>query len=169
MKKRKADGGQASDNVADYRHKRVTRLNIPPAGLEARGEIAKERRIKWAYNPHLAPALRFAGTGRAAIFGLFAFVRANKETCKEPFTEMAHLINRTGDLEESLLRLYGELEIPVQIKAHGIPKEALPEIAFYTSRDAVKWRRTPQRPASRRSWRCSRRCTNNQWRGQHKR
>ena len=49
----------------DYRHKNVTRLNIPPAGLEARGEIAREKRIKWAYNPHLAPALRFDGTGKA--------------------------------------------------------------------------------------------------------
>src|SRR4030042_96650 len=65
MRKRKTDTGQAGENVVDYRHKRVTRLNIPPAGLEARGEIAKEKRIKWAYNPHLAPALRFDGTGRA--------------------------------------------------------------------------------------------------------
>ena len=65
MKKRKKDTGQVGENVVDYRHKSVTRLNIPPAGLEARGEIAREKRIKWAYNPHLAPALRFDGTGRA--------------------------------------------------------------------------------------------------------
>src|SRR4030042_4881592 len=66
MRKRKADAGKAgAENVVDYRHKNVTRLNIPPAGLEARGEIAREKRIKWAYNPHLAPALRFDGTGRA--------------------------------------------------------------------------------------------------------
>ncbi|MDP3096516.1 MAG: DNA methyltransferase, partial [Syntrophales bacterium] len=65
MRKRKADTGQAGENVVDYRHKNVTRLNIPPAGLEARGEIAREKRIKWAYNPHLAPALRFDGTGKS--------------------------------------------------------------------------------------------------------
>ncbi|MDO8722093.1 MAG: hypothetical protein Q7J31_07665 [Syntrophales bacterium] len=65
MKKRKTDAGKAGENVVDYRHKNVTRLNIPPAGLEARGEIVKEKRIKWAYNPHLAPALRFDGTGGA--------------------------------------------------------------------------------------------------------
>ena len=50
--------------MVDYRHKNVTRLNIPPAGLEARGEIVREKRIKYAYNPHLAPALRFDGTGK---------------------------------------------------------------------------------------------------------
>ncbi|MBU2053375.1 MAG: site-specific DNA-methyltransferase [Proteobacteria bacterium] len=65
MKKRKADVGQAGEGVVDYRHKNVTRLNIPPSGLEARGEIAREKRIKWAYNPHLAPALRFDGTGKS--------------------------------------------------------------------------------------------------------
>jgi adenine-specific DNA-methyltransferase len=65
MKKRKMDTGNAGENVVDYRHKNVTRLNIPPAGLEARGEIAREKRIKWAYNPHLAPALRFDGTGKS--------------------------------------------------------------------------------------------------------
>ena len=66
MRKRKMDAGKAgAENVVDYRHKNVTRLNIPPAGLEARGEIAREKRIKWAYNPHLAPALRFDGTGKS--------------------------------------------------------------------------------------------------------
>ena len=53
MKKRKTDAGNAGESVVDYRHKNVTRLNIPPAGLEARGEIAREKRIKWAYNPSL--------------------------------------------------------------------------------------------------------------------
>ncbi|MCX5845607.1 MAG: hypothetical protein NTW12_04505 [Deltaproteobacteria bacterium] len=65
MRKRKADASKAGENVVDYRYKTVTRLNIPSAGLEARGEIAREKRIKCAYNPHLAPALRFDGTGRA--------------------------------------------------------------------------------------------------------
>ena len=66
MRKKKTDAGKAgAENVVDYRHKNVTRLNIPPAGLEARGEIAREKRIKWAYNPHLAPALRFDGTGKS--------------------------------------------------------------------------------------------------------
>jgi adenine-specific DNA-methyltransferase len=73
MRKRKMDTGKAGETVVDYRHKSSKRLNIPPAGLEARGEIVKEKRIKWAYNPHLAPALRFDGTGQAdAISELIA-------------------------------------------------------------------------------------------------
>jgi hypothetical protein len=36
MRKRKADAGQAGENIVDYRHKSVTRLNIPPAGREER-------------------------------------------------------------------------------------------------------------------------------------
>ncbi len=66
MRKRKTDASKAgAENVVDYRHRTSKRLNIPPAGLEARGEIAREKRIKWAYNPHLAPALRFDATGKA--------------------------------------------------------------------------------------------------------
>ena len=61
---KKGDDGSL-DNVRDYRHENVKRLNIPPAGLEARGPIIKEKKIRYAYNPHLAPALRFDGTGRA--------------------------------------------------------------------------------------------------------
>ena len=50
MRKKKTDAGKAgAENVVDYRHKNVKRLNIPPAGLEARGEIAREKRIKYAY------------------------------------------------------------------------------------------------------------------------
>jgi aldehyde:ferredoxin oxidoreductase len=85
--------------------------------------------------------------GRAAIFGLLCFVKANKQTCKEAFIDMAQLINRSNDLEESLLYLYRELEIPVSLKAYGIPKSSLTEIAFYTSRDAVNMATDPTSPS----------------------
>ena len=49
--------------VVDYRHKTSSRLNIPPAGIAARGKIVKEKKIEYAYNPHLSPSLRFDGTG----------------------------------------------------------------------------------------------------------
>jgi aldehyde:ferredoxin oxidoreductase len=84
--------------------------------------------------------------GRAAIFGLLGFVMANKDTCREQFCDMAYLINRSDDLEESLRRLYRELEIPLSLKSHGIKKEALKEIAFYTSRDAVNMATDPTTP-----------------------
>ena len=85
--------------------------------------------------------------GRAAIFGLLGFVMANKETCKDAFMDMAYLINRSSDLEQSLRWLYGELNINLSLKAHGISREALKEIAFYTSRDAVNMATDPTSPS----------------------
>jgi aldehyde:ferredoxin oxidoreductase len=85
--------------------------------------------------------------GRAAIFGLICFVKANKETCKEQFIDMSQLINRSNDLEQSLLYLYRELEIPLSLKTHGIAKEDLKEIAFYASRDAVNMATDPTTPS----------------------
>jgi aldehyde:ferredoxin oxidoreductase len=81
--------------------------------------------------------------GRAAIYGLLCFVKANKETCKEQFTDMAQLLNRSNDLEESLLEFYEKLDIPIRLKALGIPKDDLKKIAFYASRDAVNMATDP--------------------------
>jgi alcohol dehydrogenase class IV len=50
--------------------------------------------------------------GRAAMYGLLCFVKANKETCKEQFTDMAQLLNRSNDLEESLREFYRKLDTP---------------------------------------------------------
>jgi hypothetical protein len=41
-RKSKDADGQSGDGVPDLRHTGVTRLNIPRAGIEARGEIVKE-------------------------------------------------------------------------------------------------------------------------------
>ncbi len=81
--------------------------------------------------------------GRAAIYGLLCFVKANKETCKEQFIDMAQLLNRSNDLEGSLLEFYRKLDIPISLKAHGIPKDDLKKIAFYASRDAVNMATDP--------------------------
>ncbi|PIU60714.1 MAG: hypothetical protein COS85_23050 [Armatimonadetes bacterium CG07_land_8_20_14_0_80_59_28] len=62
MRKPKQNSG---DNVVDYRHKSARWLNIPPAGLAARGEVVREKRTHFVYNPHLSPALRFDATGKA--------------------------------------------------------------------------------------------------------
>ncbi len=87
--------------------------------------------------------------GKAAIFGLLCFVKANKETCKELFIDMAQLMNRSVDLEESLLTLYRKLDITISLQSHGILKEDLAEIAFYTSRDAVNMATDPTSPNQR--------------------
>jgi len=81
--------------------------------------------------------------GRAAIYGLLCFVKANKEACKEQFIDMAQLLSRSNDLEESLLEFYRKLDIAISLKAHGIPKEDLKKIAFDTSRDAVNMATDP--------------------------
>ena len=81
--------------------------------------------------------------GRGAIYGLLCFVKANKETCKEQFIDLAQLLNRSNDLEESLLEFYRRLDIPISLKAHGIPKEDLKKIAFDASRDAVNMATDP--------------------------
>ncbi|MBM4340806.1 MAG: iron-containing alcohol dehydrogenase [Deltaproteobacteria bacterium] len=81
--------------------------------------------------------------GRAAIYGLLCFVKANKETCKEQFIDLAQMLNRSNDLEEGLLEFYRKLDIPVQLKGLGIPKEDLKRIAFYASRDAVNMATDP--------------------------
>ena len=87
--------------------------------------------------------------GRAAIFGLMAFVKANTETCQEQFMDMAFLIDRSEDLEESLRSLYQKLEIALSLKAQGISREALEEIAFYASRDAVNMATDPTTPSQK--------------------
>ena len=64
MARRKRKTDKTGENVVDYRHKNVKRLNIPPAGLTARGEIVREKKVRYAYNPHLSPVLRFDATGK---------------------------------------------------------------------------------------------------------
>ncbi len=85
--------------------------------------------------------------GRAALYGLLCFVKANRETCKEPFIDMAQLLNRSNDLEESLFALYRKLDISISLKALGIPRDDLKKIAFYASRDAVNMATDPTTPS----------------------
>jgi aldehyde:ferredoxin oxidoreductase len=92
---------------------------------------------------HVLGAHYHLSHGRAAIYGLLCFVKANKETCKEQFIDMAQLLNRSNDLEGSLLEFYRKLDIPISLKAHGIPKDDLKKIAFYASRDAVNMATDP--------------------------
>ena len=44
----------------------ATRKNIPPAGLEAQGEVRAKAAVRYEYNPHLPPALRSAADAGAA-------------------------------------------------------------------------------------------------------
>ncbi|MDG4594959.1 MAG: site-specific DNA-methyltransferase [Candidatus Contendobacter sp.] len=50
--------------VADYRFD-AARKNIPPAGLAAQGKLAEPKRIRYDYDPHRPPLLRFDASGAA--------------------------------------------------------------------------------------------------------
>lgn len=88
--------------------------------------------------------------GRAAIYGLLCFVKANKEACKEPFIDLAQLLNHSNDLEASLLGLIQQLDLPISLNRLGVPKKDLAKIAFYVSRDAVNMATDPTSPSQKR-------------------
>jgi adenine-specific DNA-methyltransferase len=50
--------------VRDYRHD-AKRKNNPPAGLAAQGKVREVPKVRYDYNPHLPPVLRFDETGSA--------------------------------------------------------------------------------------------------------
>ena len=50
-------------NVTDYRHDEATRKNNPPAKIAAEGTVPVMGKIRYEYNPRLAPVLRFDPTG----------------------------------------------------------------------------------------------------------
>jgi adenine-specific DNA-methyltransferase len=52
--------------VADYRYD-ASRKNIPPAGLAAQGRVRETPKLRYAYDPHLPPALRFDTTGASDV------------------------------------------------------------------------------------------------------
>ena len=51
MARKKGKTEKDGENGVHYLHKNVMRLNIPPAGLTARGEIGREKKVGYAYNP----------------------------------------------------------------------------------------------------------------------
>jgi len=75
--------------------------------------------------------------GKAATIGLLCFVRANKEACQESFSELAWALDQSDDLENALVKLYGDLNIPTRLRDLGVSEEDLKSIAFYASKDVV--------------------------------
>jgi adenine-specific DNA-methyltransferase len=49
----------AADSIQSVKHN-ARRKNIPPAGIEAQGQVQESPRLRYAYNPHLPPRLRFS-------------------------------------------------------------------------------------------------------------
>ncbi len=55
----------AGESVSDYRHEDAKRKNNPPAGLAVHGRVPGAPKLRYAYDPHLPPVLRFDSTGRS--------------------------------------------------------------------------------------------------------
>src|SRR6266850_8385374 len=65
MTPRKRAASTAAPKATDYRHTGTTRKNIPPAQIAAEGTVPAAPRVRYHYNPHLPPVLRFDATGKA--------------------------------------------------------------------------------------------------------
>ena len=71
----------AGGAIEDYRHG-ATRKNNPPAGLVAQGQVRERPKVRYSYDPHSPPLLRFDATGRSdALPELLAEAR------RRPLTE----------------------------------------------------------------------------------
>ncbi len=92
---------------------------------------------------HVLGARYHISHGKAVAIGLLCFVKANKETCQEQFSDLAWALDRSDDLETGLVKLYKELNVPSRLRDFEIPKGDLKTIAFETSRDAANLASNP--------------------------
>ncbi|MGH6864695.1 MAG: site-specific DNA-methyltransferase [Methyloceanibacter sp.] len=57
---KRAKSARTTDGAVTAIKHAAKRKNIPPAGLEAQGRVEEAQRIRYDYNPHLPPVLRWA-------------------------------------------------------------------------------------------------------------
>ncbi len=126
-----AESRQDEDNVFDLRYD-AKRKNIPPAGLVARGNLVKEKKLTYAYNPHLPPALRFDPTGRADRLNvLLAKLAAERKLSDDEILELQALAKADPWLEWSGKREQPECVVdPVALQVHErISTQAILKVA----------------------------------------
>ncbi|HEV2471972.1 MAG TPA: site-specific DNA-methyltransferase, partial [Chthonomonadales bacterium] len=121
----------AEENVLDLRYD-VKRKNLPPAGMVARGNVDREKKLAYAYNPHLPPTLRFDATGRAdRVNDLLAKLAAEKRLTDSEIAELQALAQADPYLEWAGKR--EELEClvdPVALQIHErISAQAILKVA----------------------------------------
>ncbi|RRR72399.1 MAG: site-specific DNA-methyltransferase [Candidatus Viridilinea halotolerans] len=109
----------AVSTVSTYRHE-ATRKNIPPAGLAAQGKIAEVPKVRYAYDPHLPPELRFDPTGAADhLLELLEAARTRTLTAAETALLAEALRNQQPWLEWAGKRERRALEVdPVALHIH---------------------------------------------------
>ncbi len=84
---------------------------------------------------HVLGAHYHISHGRALAVSLLCFTRGNKEACKEEFEDLAWALDRSYDLEEALLKLYKDLNMPTRLRELEIPESDIPRIAFEVAKD----------------------------------
>lgn len=128
-RRRKSDNPGAP--VVDYRHD-TKRKNIPPAGLAAQGKIREAPRIRYEYDPHLPPVLRFDGSGESdRLPELLVAARTRALTADEARLLAEALRNREPWLEWAGKREKKSFEVePVALHIHErIAAQAILKVA----------------------------------------
>ena len=110
----------AETAVLDYRHDEAKRKNIPPAGLAAQGKVRETPKIRYAYDPHLPPVLRFdPACGADRLPELLETARSRPLTAEETQLLANALRNREPWLEWSGKREKKSFEVdPVALHIH---------------------------------------------------
>ncbi len=93
---------------------------------------------------HVLGAFYHIPHGSGCALGLLCHVRCNAKICKRQFEDLAWALDRSNNLESSLLRLYGDLDIQSRIRDVGIEERDLARIAFEVSANAVNLAANPQ-------------------------
>lgn len=130
-KKKKADSVQPSSTVVDYRFS-AKRTNIPPAGLAAQGRLESPQRIRYEYDPHRPPVLRFDAHGAAdRLPELIAVARDRALTDEEAQLLASALRNHQPWLEWAGKRERRGFEVePVALHIHErIAAQAIVKVA----------------------------------------
>src|SRR5882672_9983278 len=65
MARRKKREATPNERTVDYRYPSEKRTNIPPGRIAGEGIVPVVQKVRYAYSPHLSPALRFDPTGEA--------------------------------------------------------------------------------------------------------
>jgi adenine-specific DNA-methyltransferase len=130
-KKKAAEPTQPTETIADYRFD-AKRTNIPPAGLAAQGKLESPARIRYEYDPHRPPVLRFDGAGAAdKLPDLLATVRQRALTDDEAKLLAEALRNQQPWLEWAGKREKRAFEVePVALHIHErIAAQAIVKVA----------------------------------------
>jgi alcohol dehydrogenase class IV len=81
--------------------------------------------------------------GRGCALGLLCYIRAAKEQAGQQFADLAWALGSPGDLEDAVISLYRDLDLPVRIGDLGIPRKDVCRIAGEVSTNVVNLAANP--------------------------